>query len=93
MSKTANFLSLKWEAGEIPPYAFCEPVTAAPLGRWCIRPIKERLFFGGGVDTPSLCGRVSTTMGGWDLEVRLDRHVDQDYVCAKCREKYKELTA
>lgn len=60
-------LSLTWEADETPPYAFCELVFATSLRPWCIRKLgKAGLKLGGGIDTPSLCGRVqpSCTSGG-----------------------------
>jgi hypothetical protein len=63
------------------------------MGRWCIRPVKDRLWLGGGVDTPSLCGRVDPTkFGGWDLNVRVEMHLEGKHICPKCREAYRQLT-
>ncbi len=39
--------------------------------------------FGGGVDTPSLCGRVGVGLG-WDLNVKFDP--DSSSICSKCKE-------
>jgi hypothetical protein len=68
-----------WLPGEKPPYAFCESVTG--IGPWHIRKLGPAgLKLGGGIDTPSLCGRLRPLGdhtaerlggGGWDLEVRI----------------------
>lgn len=80
--------SLQWNPGEKPPYTFCEPQWVTGPSPWCIR--KTTAIgpkFGGGIDTPSLCGRVPAHKG-WDLEVRLtDHHLS--HACQKCVEKYR----
>ncbi len=82
---------------EIPPYAFCEPVVAGPLAPWCIRPVTEKgLKLSGGVDTPSLCGRVKPFPGGngWDLEVRItDEQLTRSRppVCPRCLAEYRRI--
>lgn len=68
-------------------YSFCEPSTAGPCAPWCIRRLTAAgRKLGGGVDTPSLCGRVTLIdvggVGGWDLRVPVD--VDQPWACRKC---------
>jgi hypothetical protein len=92
-------LSLTWEADETPPYAFCEPVFATSLRPWCIRKLgKAGLKLGGGIDTPSLCGRVQPSCtsggkgsGGWDNSVRImPQHLT--HCCATCRAIYKRET-
>jgi len=78
--------------GEKPPFTFCEPVWASGLGLWHIRqPSDVGPKFGGGIDTPSLCGRVPVPQG-WDLEVRISEHHLTKNTCAVCLEKYRELT-
>lgn len=48
-------------------YSLCESVTASSISPWCIRPLTETgKHLTGGVDTPSLCGRVREHYG-WDL--------------------------
>jgi hypothetical protein len=82
--------SLQWNPGEKPPYTFCEPQWVTGPSPWCIRKttaVGPR--FGGGIDTPSLCGRVPAHKG-WDLEVRLSEH-HLSHACQKCAEKYRDL--
>lgn len=67
------------------PYSFCETATAGPRSKWHIRQLTEvGQKFGGGADTPSLCGRDVA----WDLEVRLTLHHLQNNACPKCAERY-----
>jgi hypothetical protein len=81
------------EPGENPPFTFCEPVWASGIGRWCIRKTTEKgPKFGGGIDTPSLCGHVPAGKG-WDLEVRITEHHLNANVCSACAQKYKGLVA
>lgn len=64
-------------------YSFCEPVVAAPLAKWCIRKLTDVGHkFGGGVDTPSLCGRVEPPYG-WDVDVAMD--MDHPAICLQCK--------
>jgi hypothetical protein len=49
---------------------FCEPVVAGPRSPWCLRFVGEKgEMYGGGIDTPSLCGLVTPEMNGWDIDV------------------------
>jgi len=74
-----------------PPFTFCEPVWVSGSGHWCIRKTTEvGLKLGGGVDTPSLCGRVEAGRG-WDLAVRMTEHHLNENACPKCLPKYREL--
>lgn len=71
-------------------YSFCESVTATSISPWCIRPLTtEGRKPGGGVDTPSLCGRVKEKMG-WDLEIPFG--VNHPKACPGCIERYNILT-
>lgn len=68
-------------------YSFCEPSTAGPCAPWCIRKLTAAgRKLGGGVDTPSLCGRVSLTslggVGGWDIRVPVE--MDHPGACKRC---------
>lgn len=68
-------------------YSFCEPSTAGPCAPWCIRKLTASgRKLGGGVDTPSLCGRVSLPsvggVGGCDIRVPVE--MDQPSACKKC---------
>src|SRR5690606_16852883 len=49
-------------------WSYCEPATAI-LNTWHIRRLTDTgRHLSGGVDTPSLCGRVDPAkFGGWDL--------------------------
>lgn len=81
-------------------FAFCEPVWAGPLGKWCIRKLSDAgPKYGGGVDTSSLCGRVKPpgsggACNGWDLRVRItEGHLTKnDLICPKCLALYREAT-
>ena len=65
-------------------YAFCEAATAGPKSKWHIRQLTEvGPKFGGGADTPSLCGREVA----WDLEVDITAHHLQ-HACPECAERY-----
>ncbi len=70
-------------------YSFCESVTATSRSPWCIRVLTEQgQKLGGGVDTPSLCGRVQPPPkgNGWDLPVVFTVH--HPSACPKCVEAY-----
>lgn len=70
-------------------YSYCEPVFAGSFGRWCIRPLTDAgPKYGGGVDTSSLCGRVSLKLGGWDIRVPFGS-VKKSVVCIRCLEIFK----
>ena len=82
---------------EVPLYAFCEPVTAGPHTRWHIRKINKALCLTGGIDTPSLCGKVIPigpergALGGWDLNVKItDHHLGHS--CPECVKAYRKAT-
>lgn len=49
-------------------YAYCEAVTATPFSPHHIRKLTDvGMKFGGGVDTPTLCGRDIHLSNGWDV--------------------------
>lgn len=102
-------LNLEYGSDEKPKYAFCESVHAMPLGSWHIRRIGEAgLKLGGGIDTPSLCGKLRPFgdnsaerrgTGGWDLRVRiLPRHLEaapkgeRPICCPECAAEYQKAT-
>lgn len=72
--------------------AFCEPVFAGSLSKWCIRKLTAKgLKPTGGVDTESLCGRVKPRIGGWDIrepkvteELVLGVGHTRRLVCSEC---------
>lgn len=73
-------------------YSFCEPVTATSNSPWHIRRLTEKgKFLGGGVDTPSLCGRVRERRG-WDLETNINSfHLSvENGCCAECLKLFEE---
>jgi hypothetical protein len=81
--------------GEVPEYAFCESAVAGVNARWHIRKVQEKLHLGGGINTPSLCGRVKPTgpergaIGGWDVNVKItERHLEHS--CQACVEAYRK---
>lgn len=66
-------------------YSLCEPVSASSLSPWHIRSLtKTGKHFGGGADTPALCGRTVS----WDLETDVDRHIGTERICPRCRDLY-----
>lgn len=66
--------------------AFCESVTATSLSPWCLRWLDEAgPKFGGGVTTPSLCGRVRKGLG-WDLAVPITENHVATSACPRCVE-------
>jgi len=74
---------------------FCEPAMVTGAGWWCLRFVGEKgEMFGGGVDTPSLCGRVDPEFNGWDIDVRVTQaRLDHSYIaCTRCRAIFKELS-
>lgn len=82
-------------------YSFCESVTG--IGPWHIRPLSEKgRKCGGGIDTATLCGRVSPSgekrpdgkpgFGGWDLEVEITEH-HLGHACPQCVEEYRKQAA
>lgn len=88
-----NMSDLTWLPGEVPPFSFCESVWSSGLGTWCIRQTSAAgLKHGGGIDTPSLCGRVPAR-NGWDLEVRITEHNLGQNACKACVEKYRWLVS
>lgn len=72
-------------------YSFCEPVWVGSAARWCVRPLTDRgRKLGGGVDTPSLCGRVDPAKGGgWDLSYECQVSLDHPHMCLRCRDELK----
>ena len=76
---------------EWPPqlYSLCESVTAGPTSRWHIRPLTRRgKLFGGGADTPALCGRKVS----WDLKPDPPKVITPNlkHICPTCLAIYKE---
>lgn len=71
-------------------FSFCEPVTATSISPWHIRELtgKGRML-GGGIDTPSLCGRVEVNRG-WDLETPINEFHLANGCCQKCFQLYTE---
>jgi hypothetical protein len=82
-------------------YSFCESVTG--IGPWHIRQLSPAgKKTGGGIDSPSLCGRIypsgATTpngkrgFGGWDLDVEITEH-HLRHACKECACVYRALIA
>ena len=67
-------------------YSFCESVFATSTSKWHIRPLTiQGKKLGGGIDTDSLCGLVTT---GWDLDVEINEFHLRNNICDKCEEEY-----
>ena len=65
-------------------YSFCESVHGTGVSRWHIRRLTDAgKKLGGGIDTPSLCGRVMPPYG-WDLDVQIDART-LEMACTKCQ--------
>lgn len=78
----------------MPKLAFCEPVVVVGPSPWCLRYLTDAgPKYGGGVDTPSLCGRVRQGYG-WDVDVEVtkDRLENPEVTCQRCQEKLCETT-
>lgn len=77
----------------VPAFSYCESVHAGSMSPWHIRRPLPRtgLMTSGGIDTPSLCGRVKPFgrggTGGWDLSVPVTDK--QDGVCRECFAQYQ----
>lgn len=72
-----------------PKLSFCESVAATGAGKWHLRKLtKVGPKYGGGIDTPSLCGHVKT---GWDIEVELTEHHLCKSTCPACLAQAKHL--
>ena len=79
-------------------FSFCESVLASSRSTWHIRRLTDvgrRLT--GGIDTPSLCGRVKPQglngFGGWDLQTGPEpilTYVERGIACAACAEAYNK---
>jgi hypothetical protein len=83
------------KATKVPPaYSFCESATATSISPWCLRKVTPEVGqkFGGGVDTPSFCGRVKVRFG-WDLEVPINDQTLQSSpigrACPTCKPLYR----
>ena len=72
-----------------PRFSFCERVWAGPKSPWHIRELGVAgRKLGGGIDTPSLCGRIVPPSGkGWDLDVELTPH-HLTHACKACVAEY-----
>ena len=73
-------------------YSFCESVHATGATASCIRPLTEAgRKLGGGIDTPSLCGRVQPP-NGWDLAYGItpERIAHPRVTCKRCADLYEE---
>lgn len=69
--------------------SFCESVAATGYDNWHLRLLTGvGPKYGGGIDTPSLCGHV---IMGWDLEVPLNAHHLEKSTCPSCLERAKQL--
>lgn len=67
-------------------YSFCESVFATSVSRWHIRQLsKSGPKYGGGADTPSLCGL--DLCKGWDLYTELTPH-HLGHACKDCVNSY-----
>lgn len=71
-------------------YSFCESVTATSMSPWHIRRLtKVGRKLGGGIDTPSLCGRVRKEKG-WDLETPINAFHLANGCCPECLKLFEE---
>ena len=78
-------------------YFLCEPSGATAMTRWHIRPSGPGgPRYSGGVDTTSLCGRITPQRNGWDLRVdfaeTLRSPLGRAHVCAACLAAYEVET-
>lgn len=70
-------------------FSFCESVHASGRSPWHLRKLTAvGPKFGGGIDTPSLCGLVKPPMG-WDVKVEITEH-HLGHSCQECVRAYRE---
>lgn len=68
-------------------FSFCETATATSSSPWHIRQLTEKgPKFGGGADSPALCGR----QVAWDIDVPVAWQ-EMDHCCHKCVESLRTL--
>ena len=78
--------ALKRAPPKFAAFAYMESVTASGSSKWHIRKLPDRkLKLGGGITTPSLCGRVTR---GWDLSVPLSAQ-HMRHTCTECSRIYE----
>lgn len=69
-------------------FSLCETITASGSSSWHLRQLTQTgPKYGGGADTPALCGREVS----WDLEVPLTEHHLRRNVCHECLAAYQRL--
>jgi len=75
-------------------YSLCESAYAGPQNKWHIRKLTDvGPKFGGGIDTPSLCGLIGPPQGnGWDINVDITEHHLDENVCKHCHREYRLAT-
>ena len=62
-------------------FSYCESIAATATSTWHIRKLTSKgRKLGGGIDTPSLCGRVTS---GWDLAVPIGTAPGK-HICCEC---------
>ena len=72
-------------------FSFCESVHAGSHSRWHIRRLSDAgRKTGGGIDTSSLCGRLTTKISGWDINVEI-RPASLQSACPDCEREYHKL--
>ena len=73
-----------WDFG----VSFCESVHVTGISVWHIRCLTNAgKKLGGGIDTPSLCGKVKVR-AGWDLDFDVAQNCSKEHVCKECMEFY-----
>jgi len=64
---------------------------ANSYSKWHIRPLtKTGQHMSGGIDTPSLCGRVDLKFGGWDVACEINPQ-SMKHACPECARLYLEV--
>jgi len=73
-------------------FSFCEGVWASPFSKWHIRRLTGiGPKYGGGIDTPSLCGCVTPKVGGWDLECPVrEEGLRRSHICKECAKVWRD---
>jgi len=72
-------------------YSYMEFATATGRSPWHIRKLTDQgKKMGGGIDTPSLCGR---KYNGWDVNhAAPEAGPRPDFACRNCWEAFKEMS-
>lgn len=79
----------------MPKFSFCEPATAGPGRKWCIRELTDAgPKYGGGIDTGPLCRAWDHSyergFNGRDVDVEITDFYLTWSTCLRCAKLYQQ---